>query len=190
MIRGSRRRCSCSDRATGASSWSATRDWDTPRRPAFRARDGARPKHEPDGRGPLVEAVAPRRVEGGGPQVRADDGLVGWKYLEPAEWDEPGLLRSACDRRARRGDRWRDGGPDRRDPRADASGDGLAGDHRRRPDRATRVGLGARVRRRLADRRGRTAGDLRTGGGARDGLRGRGSDRACDARNGETCRRT
>src|SRR5271166_6295851 len=35
MIRGSRRRCSCSGRATGASSWSATRGWDTPRRPAF-----------------------------------------------------------------------------------------------------------------------------------------------------------
>ena len=79
-------------------------------------------------------------------------GLVGWKYFEPAEWDDAvaGPVRSPLSRSDAGPDCGRGGGVEGRDARAHASDDRPAFDDRRRSDRLARMGRRARLRRRLA----------------------------------------
>ncbi len=106
-------------------------------------------------------------------------GLVGWKYFEAAEWNEPSpgffvphCLVAMLSRIA--------GGPEvlaELDARADAPDGGPSRDDRRRSDCAARVGRRARFGRGLAHCHGNAGRRQRIAGGERHGLRRRGSER-------------
>ena len=108
-------------------------------------------------------------------------GLVGWKYLEKAEWTDPSpgffvphYLVAILSRIAGGRDALKDATPTLMHP-ADRS----PRHDRRRPDCAARMGRRPRLRRGLAHRRAHPSRRQRVGGGERHGLCRRGPHRPC-----------